>query len=72
MNYLGEYTRKLTSAENAVRVIRSGNWVDYGHFACAPTFLDWYLAKRVDELRDVNFKPLVQCFLCRYLLCDPP
>ncbi|MBP7736820.1 MAG: 4-hydroxybutyrate CoA-transferase [Spirochaetes bacterium] len=71
MNYLGEYSRKLTSAENAVRVVRSGNWVDYGHFACAPTFLDRYLAKRVDDLRDVKIRAVSFPGLPAVVTADP-
>jgi butyryl-CoA:acetate CoA-transferase len=58
MNHSEEYYRKLVSAEQAVKVIRSGDWVDYGHFACAPTFLDKALAARSDELTDVKIRAL--------------
>jgi len=58
MNHREEYERKLASAEDAVRVVKSGDWVDYGHFTCAPTYLDAALAKRAAELRDVKVRAL--------------
>ena len=30
MDYAGLYQKKLTSAEEAVKVVKSGDWVDYG------------------------------------------
>ena len=36
MNHEEEYERKLANAEDAVRVVKSGDWVDYGHFTCGP------------------------------------
>ena len=30
MNYQEEYRRKLVSAKEAVSVVKSGDWVDYG------------------------------------------
>ena len=53
-NHVSEYRQKLVSAEEAVKVVRSGDWVGYGHFAMAPRLLDAALAKRKDELRDVK------------------
>jgi len=58
MNLREEYKKKLVSADEAVRIVKSGNWVDYGHFSCAPTYLDQFLAKRVNELNDVKIRAL--------------
>ena len=30
MSFEKEYQEKLTTAEEAVKVVQSGNWVDYG------------------------------------------
>ena len=30
MSYQEEYRQKLTTAEEAVKVVKSGDWVDYG------------------------------------------
>jgi acyl-CoA hydrolase len=58
MNHREEYERKLATAEAAVKAVKSGDWVDYGHFTCAPTMLDAALARRVDELTDVKVRAL--------------
>lgn len=58
MNHKEEYERKLKTAEAAVKSVKSGDWVDYGHFTCAPTFLDAALARRVEELTDVKVRAL--------------
>lgn len=53
-----EYQRKLTSAKNAVQVVKSGDWIDYGAFGASPEALDAALAQRVDELQDVKIRAL--------------
>ena len=30
MNFQDEYKQKLVSADEAVKIIKSGDWVDYG------------------------------------------
>jgi len=49
-----EYKGKLVSADKAVKVIKSGDWVDYGEFCGQVRDLDQALAKRKDELKDVK------------------
>ena len=56
MDYKKEYRQKLTTAEEAVKVIESGNWVDYGWTATVPVELDMALSKRMDELTDINIR----------------
>ncbi|MRR38355.1 4-hydroxybutyrate CoA-transferase, partial [bacterium] len=51
--------------------IKSGDWVDYGHFACAPTNLDAALAKRVGELRDVKIRALTFPGMAAVAQADP-
>ena len=51
--YTEEYKRKLVSAEEAVKVIKSGDIVDYGFFCGKPVVCDQALAKRTD-LKDVQ------------------
>ena len=53
MDYQAVYREKLTTAENAVKVIKSGDWVDYGFCAIHPVALDKALAARKDELEDI-------------------
>ncbi|MBQ2830331.1 MAG: butyryl-CoA:acetate CoA-transferase, partial [Oscillospiraceae bacterium] len=56
MNWNSEYQKKLTTAENAVKVVKSGDWVDYGWCCCHPVALDRALAARGSELRDVKVR----------------
>jgi butyryl-CoA:acetate CoA-transferase len=51
-----EYKRKLTTAEEAVKRVRSGDWVEYGLFATQALLLDKALAARKEELRDVKIR----------------
>ena len=59
MNYQKEYQAKLCSAQDAVRVVNSGDWIDYGWNACAPVALDQALAQRYQELWDVKVRGAV-------------
>lgn len=56
MGFEREYAEKLTTADKAVKVVRSGDWVDYGWCTGTPAALDRALAKRADELEDVNVR----------------
>lgn len=47
------YARRCVNAEEAVKVIESGDVVDYGFFNGKPVLCDLALAKRAEELRDV-------------------
>lgn len=48
-----EYNRKLVSADEAVKVVKSGDRIHYGLFCGIVRELDKALAKRTDELEDV-------------------
>jgi acyl-CoA hydrolase len=54
MNYKEFYRSKLTSAAEAVKVVQSGDWVDYGWCCGHPKDLDVALAARYAELTDVK------------------
>lgn len=56
MGFTEEYKQKLVSADEAVKVIKSGDWVDYGWCNGTPDVLDKALAKRTDELKDVKLR----------------
>ena len=56
MDYQALYQSKLTTAANAVKGIKSGDWVDYGWSTCTPVALDKALAARADELTDVKIR----------------
>ena len=71
MSFKEEYKKKLATPEEAVKIVKSGDWVDYGHFSCAPTFLDPILAKRADELTDVNVRCATYPGLAAVAQADP-
>ncbi|MGI6548796.1 MAG: acetyl-CoA hydrolase/transferase family protein [Syntrophomonadales bacterium] len=48
-----EYNTKLVTADEAVKVVKSGDRIDWGTFNGQPALLDEALAKRKDELKDV-------------------
>ncbi len=50
------YNAKLTTAEEAVKVVKSGDWVDYGWTTGTPVKLDKALAARAPELYDVKIR----------------
>ena len=56
MDYRLEYAAKLTSAAEAVKHVKSGDWVDYGWCSATPVALDKALAKRMAELSDVKIR----------------
>ncbi len=56
MDYSQDYKQKLVSADEAVALIRSGDWVDYGWCVNTVDALDKALAKRTDELKDINLR----------------
>ncbi|QGT99644.1 4-hydroxybutyrate coenzyme A transferase [Candidatus Syntrophocurvum alkaliphilum] len=56
MHLKSEYQNKLVLAEEAVQVIESGDWIDYGFGLTGPYELDKALARRKDELFNVNIR----------------
>lgn len=71
MDYITEYQNKLRTPDEAVKIVKSGDWIDYATNLAFPELLDAALAKRVEELDDVKirgnliFKPL------KTVECDP-
>ena len=51
-----KYQEKLTSAEKAVELVKSGDWVDFAWTATTPKAFDEALKKRLPELKDVKFR----------------
>ena len=56
MDYAALYQKKLTSAAEAVKVVKSGDWVDYGWCTNHPYTLDKALAACQNELKDVKVR----------------
>lgn len=56
LTWVDEYKKKLVSADEAAKVVKSGDWVEYAFgLACSDAF-DKALAKRKDELNDVKIR----------------
>lgn len=51
-----EYARKYRTPEEAVEVVKSGDWVDYTSNVGFPYLLDRALANRKEELHDVKIR----------------
>ena len=56
MSYQEVYKQKLTTADEAVKAVKSGDWVDYGWSVCSADALDKALARRMGELTDVKIR----------------
>ena len=54
--FLDMYRSKLTTADEAVKVIKSGDWVDYGFCNTHPHVLDEARARRAPEREDVKVR----------------
>lgn len=58
-DFMPEYREKLRSPDEAVKVIKSGDWVDYTSSLGKPVLLDRALARRRDELFDVKIRGIL-------------
>lgn len=56
MDYLATYKKKLTTPQDAVKCVRSGDWIDYGWCVATVDLLDKALAERWQELTDVKVR----------------
>ena len=56
MDYQTMYAQKLRTAEEAVRIVKDGDWVDYSETCSFPQALDAALARRSGELHDVKIR----------------
>ena len=56
MDYQAMYQQKLRTAEEAVQIIKDGDWVDYSQTCSFPQLLDAALSKRSGELQDVKIR----------------
>lgn len=56
MDYKALYSQKLVSADKAVECVKDGDWVDFGWCVGTPDALDVAMAKRLPQMKDVNFR----------------
>ena len=69
--FYDEYKRKLRTPEEAVKVVKSGDWVDYSSHICFPVLLDEALSKRKEELTDVKVRGSLLFGPIQAVECDP-
>lgn len=53
-NFQVQLNAKTKTADEAVKVVKNGDWIFYGEFVTITPALDKALAKRKDELRDIH------------------
>lgn len=58
-DFMPQYREKLRSPDEAVKVIKDGDWVDYTSSLGKPTLLDEALARRKEELFDVKVRGIL-------------
>ena len=51
-----QYQAKFMTADEAVKVVKDGDWVYYGEFVTITPVLDAALARRKDELHDIHIE----------------
>lgn len=56
LDFTGEYKSKLVTADEAAKVVKSGDWVEYCFGINTPNDFDEALSRRVNELWDVNIR----------------
>lgn len=71
MNYFEEYQKKLVSADEAVKVVKSDDHVCYGEFVMNSQLLDSALARRKEELRNVQITTSCCPFVPQVVAVDP-
>ncbi|MDO5414114.1 MAG: acetyl-CoA hydrolase/transferase C-terminal domain-containing protein [Bacillota bacterium] len=69
--YYEDYKKKLTTPDEAVKCIKSGDWVDYTVSLGFPILCDEALAKRRDELFDVKIRGNLIFGPIKAVECDP-
>ncbi|BBO88686.1 hypothetical protein [Desulfosarcina ovata] len=71
MNFRNEYLRKLTSAQEAVQMVKSGDRIFYGEFALFPESLDEALAERINDLKDIYLSGVCATKMPKVVEQDP-
>ncbi len=71
MNSAQEYRQKLTTAEKAVKVVKTGDWVDYGFCQTVCVAMDKALAAEKDRLEDVKVRGCLAMRPLAILEADP-
>jgi butyryl-CoA:acetate CoA-transferase len=72
MDYKTLYSQKLTTPEEAAKVVKSGDWVDYGWTTTTPVAVDKAIAARMPELTDVKFRGGILMWVPEIFKIDNP
>ncbi len=70
-SFMEQYKEKLRTADEAVKVVKSGDWVEYGEFMMQAKDLDAALARRKDELKDVKIRVVTCTMMPEVVKVDP-
>ncbi len=57
-----EYKKKVVSADEAAKIVKSGDWIEYSFGMTSSCAFDEALAKRRDELKDVKIRCDIGCY----------
>ena len=57
-----EYKKRLVSADEAAKIVQSGDWIEYSFGMASSYAFDEALAKRRDELKDVKIRCDIGCY----------
>ena len=71
MNVYDEYKAKCCSADEAVKIVKDGDWVNYSMSCAYPTALDKALGRRHAELKDIKVRNAISCHPVAILEADP-
>ena len=71
MDIYQEYEGKCCTPDQAVQVVKDGDWVDYGMSCAYPTALDKALARRHGDLKDIKVRNAISCHAVAILEADP-
>jgi acyl-CoA hydrolase len=66
-----DYRNKLKSADEAAKLVKSGDAVYYSHFVMFPRVLDAALARRVGEVKDVRVVNVCGMHPAQVAIADP-
>lgn len=71
MDYTKEYQKKLMTPEEAVKLVKDGDWVDYSQTCSFPIALDHALGNRAGELKDVKIRSAISMRPIQVVEKDP-
>ncbi len=71
MDYQALYREKLRTPDEAVKIIKDGDWVDYSQSCSYPQALDAALSRRSGELRDVKIRGAISMIPIATVENDP-